>query len=71
MNYSLKKALRDLAITLVGTVLLFVSTNVVEVAPSMGLGESAASLIGVISLYVYRQVREGNESMTELDEPGY
>lgn len=70
MRYSIKKALRDLGVTLVGTVLLFVSTNIIEVAPDLGIEQGAAALIAVVSLAAYREIREQSDDLLDIDRPG-
>ncbi len=70
MPYVLRKLLRDLGVTLLGVALLFAGSHAVEVAPDLGVAEATASMVAVLSLAAYRQLREVNPDLFDLDEPG-
>ena len=70
MNYTIKKAIRDLAVGIVGIALYAVATLPVDVLPSVGVPDAIATAVTVVALGLYRQTREHSDILQDLDEAG-
>lgn len=66
MNRSLRKAGRDLLVTVAGSALLFIADNVA----SLGLPPEVVAFVGPMALLVYRLLRERFDTLADIDKVG-